>query len=405
MTSLRKITLGVVALVLVGLLGYGGWRASLFYRQNLSGAAPAVLPATQDISELVDTNETPLSLPSGFSLKIFAKGLGGPRVIVTDPKGVVVVSVPASGKVVALPDNDGDGKADTAVTVVSGLKYPHGLAFRCVGGTCKLYIAEENALASYDYNVETQTATNRTLLVSLPDGGEHVTRSLIFLPPPNEATLLVAIGSSCNACKESDPRRAAISQINVETGKALTPYVTGMRNSVFQAIDPLTQHVWGTENGRDFLGNDLPPDELNIITEGHQYGWPNCYGQNVLDKSVDAQGSCAGKAPAQVEFHAHSAPLGIAFIQGQGWPSEYQNDLFVAFHGSWNSTVPTGYKVVRVKLDENGASQGIEDFLTGFLTAKGQTYGRPVGLLVKSDGELFVTDDKSGVVYRVSATN
>jgi len=170
------------------------------------------------------------------------------------------------------------------------------------------------------------------------------------------------------------------------------------------ALHPLTKQVWVTEMGRDFLGDDLPPDEINILAEGKDYGWPYCYGKGVHDNQFDPKGTkkdfCKQTVPSYINLPAHSAPLDLAFFPESGWPPEYRHNLLVAFHGSWNRSVPTGYKVVRIKLDEKGNYLGIEDFITGWLTKKG-ALGRPVDVLIKNNGEMFISDDKAGVVYRV----
>ena len=401
-----KISLSVLlALVIV----LGAWQAWTFYARNLRGLGAALGPARQDIAKLVDRREAPLMLPAGFSLGIFARDLVGPRVLVDDPNGVLIASVPATGQVLALPDKNGDGQADGKAVVAQGLNEPHGLAFRCLQGKCRLYIAETDALRVYDYDPATFEASNPVKLADLPSGGNHTTRSLLFLPPPNDDRLLVSIGSTCNVCREQDPRRAAIMVIGADGGE-LKEYAKGLRNSVFLAVRPGTSQVWATEMGRDLLGDDLPPDEINIIEEGKNYGWPICYGQNIhdteFDKNIYVRNPCQEpfETPAHIDIQAHSAPLGLAFIAGGGWPRDYADGLFAAYHGSWNRSVPTGYKVVRYKLGSNGENLGVEDFITGWLRPDGSALGRPTGLLAEPNGTLFVADDKAGVVYRVYQT-
>ena len=169
------------------------------------------------------------------------------------------------------------------------------------------------------------------------------------------------------------------------------------------AVHPLSQHVWATEMGRDDLGDNWPPDEINIILEGSHYGWPYCYGKRLHDDKTDPTGAhrefCKDTIPSFIDVPAHSAPLGLAFFPPE-WPQEFRHDLLVAFHGSWNRTEPTGYKVVRYKLDAAGNFVDVEDFITGWLTPAG-ALGRPVDILIKDDGVIFISDDKAGVVYRV----
>ncbi|MFH1078148.1 MAG: PQQ-dependent sugar dehydrogenase [Patescibacteria group bacterium] len=403
MTALKRIALGAL---LVG-LGVAGLFAWSFYRQNLQGIGPAVLPSSNDIVKLIDANTMPLAVPEGFSVGIFAKDLGGPRVLVEDPNGILIASVPSRGQIVALPDRNGDGKADEIIILADGMHSAHGLAFRCLDGTCRLYVAEEDMLSYYDYDAANVKFSGRTDLVALPSGGVHVTRSLLYLP--KEDKLLVAIGSTCNVCNEQDSSRAAISVIGPDGG-TLEPYAKGLRNSVFQTIQPSTGKVWGTEMGRDLLGDDLPPDEINVIEQGRNYGWPICYGDNVHDTVFDTntyfRNPCLApfETSSRINIPAHSAPLGLAFVTGDGWPTEYADNLFVAYHGSLNRSVPTGYKIVRYQLDADGSLVDVKDFVTGWLQPDDTALGRPTGLLVKPDGQLLIADDKAGVIYRVYRT-
>ncbi len=400
----------VIVGIILTLVGLG---AAAYYGQNFRGAGPAVLPPPRDIAKALDKGKTapggdavdpaafPLKLPPDFSIGIFASGLPGARVLALDPGGNLLVSLTSQGRVVALRDSRGAGVADAAVTVLAGLNQPHGLAFE-PGEEPRLYVAETDQVAAYDYDPERLTATYQQKIADLPSGGRHFTRSLVFLPSPRDHRLLISVGSSCNACEESDPRRAKILAVDPDGGE-LSPFATGLRNSVFLAVHPRSKLVWATEMGRDYLGDDLPPDEINIILEGRDYGWPYCYGKRVHDDTFDPDGShrefCAETIPSFIDIPAHSAPLGLAFFPGT-WPREFRDDLLVAYHGSWNRTEPTGYKVVRHRLDSAGNPVEVEDFITGWLTPAG-ALGRPVDILITDDGVIFISDDKAGVVYRV----
>ncbi|MHB8781548.1 MAG: PQQ-dependent sugar dehydrogenase [Candidatus Geothermincolia bacterium] len=357
----------------------------------------------QETTAAGNTTGLPLELPQGFGISYFARGLSSPRVIEWDPDGNMVVSIRGQGRVVALPDRDGDGTADETIQVIGGLTGPHGLAFRQEGEDWKLYIAETDQLVRYDYDRENLKAENPRPVVDLPTGGGHSTRTIMFLPEPEQDRLLVSIGSSCNVCIETDDRRAKIMVTGPE-GPELDDYAVGLRNSVFMTLKPGTSEVWATEMGRDFLGDDEPPDELNIIRDGNDYGWPTCYGANTHDEEFDTReyngDPCAGKVPAQVELQAHSAPLGLAFLP-QDWPEPYGGNLVVAFHGSWNRSERTGYKLVLVRLSGNGAHEGTDDFITGWLQPNGDVLGRPAGVSFH-DGVLYVTDDDAGDVYRIT---
>jgi glucose/arabinose dehydrogenase len=386
------------------------WLAVFSWR-NLRGIGPAIKSPSRDIANLIDHHGVaddsagmPLKLPPGFSISVFARGLGSPRVMVMDPGGTLLASIPSRGSVVALPDKNGDGFADGVVTVVDGLNRPHGLAFRC-DPKCRLYIAEEDKVTVYSYDSLSMKAVREKKIADLPDGGGHVTRTLLFMPAPEGDRLLIAVGSSCNVCREDDWRRAKILAVPAGGGE-LRPFASGLRNSVFMAVNPKTEKIWATEMGRDFLGDNRPPDEINIIEDGRNYGWPFCFGKNIHDSDFDPDNRVQCRTPetypSHIDVPAHSAPLGLAFFPAKGWPEEYRNDLLVAYHGSWNRSVPTGYKIVRYRLGGDGRYLGVEDFASGWLTKTGRALGRPVDIVIRPDGTIFVSDDKAGVIYLMS---
>jgi glucose/arabinose dehydrogenase len=423
----------IVFCVIVAVLGIL-W-AGVFYWKNLRGVGPSIENPPQDIATIIENANKvsgtagtsgaangasmPLKLPAGFSISIFAKDLIDPRAMIFDPSGRLMVSIPSQGKVVALPDGDVNGVADEALVVADGLNKPHGIAIRCEGNAavqrCKLYIGETDAVASYDYDQATAKANDRVKIADLPSGGNHITRTLGFGP---DGRLYVSVGSSCNVCNETDQRRAKIFSMNAD-GSDFKEFAHGLRNSVSFMWHPKTAQMWATEMGRDLLGDNIPPDEINIIEEGKNYGWPVCYGKNIhdtdFDKNTYIRNPCMEpfETPSYIDIPAHSAPLGLALvpkdepIRGKngalvaGWPQEYWNNLFVAYHGSWNRSIPTGYKVVRYTLDENGNYLGVEDFITGWLTQDG-ALGRPVDILVQPGGFMYISDDKAGVIYRVA---
>lgn len=382
------------------------------------GLKPVLLQPPRDITEVIPSvpqegqeaegeNATamPLSLPEGFSISLYAKDLGSPRAMHWGPDGRMLVSIPAQGRVVAISDANGDGVAEKVETVLAGLNRPHGLASRCDDTQCVLYVAESDKVMRYEYRNGTLDA-HGTKLADLSDDGRHFTRTIMFMPAPNENTLLISVGSSCDVCHETNAQRAKILALDVTTGR-VREFAKGLRNSVFMAIHPVNGKVWATEMGRDLLGDDLPPDEINIIEEGKNYGWPICYGKNVHDTVFDTntyvRNPCMEPFETQsyIDIPAHSAPLGLAFFPEEGWPKEYWHNLLVAYHGSWNRTEPTGYKLVRYRLDEQGNYLGSEDFISGWLE-NGRALGRPVDILIQPGGVIFVSDDKAGVIYRIT---
>lgn len=318
------------------------------------------------------------------------KNLQRPRVLAFDPRGTLVVSNTGAGTIIALPDADGDGAADSAQTILSDLDRPHGITFR--GND--LFVAETSRVVRYRYDAATRTARDPKTLLDLPAGGSHTTRTIVF---GQNGKLYVSIGSSCNVCRETDQRRAAILEVDPDTG-ASTRWAQGLRNTVFFIVDPSTGRMLGNDMGRDLLGDNLPPDELNELTSG-DYGWPFCYGKQQNDPFGRHPQSCAATTPSLFDYPAHVAPLGLQFIP-RAFSSDHAGDLLVAFHGSWNSSVPVGYKIVRVNM-ENGTPTGMQDFMTGFLS-NGKVLGRPVDLLFSPDGILYVTDDQAGAIYRIT---
>jgi glucose/arabinose dehydrogenase len=357
---------------------------------------------------LAQAEKTPLDLarlraPAGFHISVFADNIDSARMMIFSPGGVLLVSESGEGKVVALPDTKHTGKAERTVDVLSGLNEPHGLAFY----QGKLYVAENDKVRSYDWDETSLKASNPKKLADLPTGGGHSTRSILF----HGGKMYISAGSSCNVCIEKDSRRASVMEFNPD-GSGQKIFAMGLRNAVGVALNPKTDTVWVTVNGRDWLGDDLPPETVyDLGKDGGDGGWPYCYGDRVPDSNFTkpGDGRCNTVLEPKVQMQAHSAPLGLAFYEGSQFPSEYQNSIYIAFHGSWNRSVPTGYKIVRVKLDDKGQPQGgAQDFITGWLapgeTKKGRWMGRPVGIVFGSDGTMYVSDDSGGVIYRVTYT-
>jgi len=387
------------------------------------------------VSQISDSSLSHLKLPEGFKINIFAKDLKDPRVVVFDPEGKMFVSETEKGDVVLLDDKDKNGISDTKRIILSGLNKPHGLAFYSSGDVTYLYVAETQQVARYVYDIKNGIVTSAKgqNVTSLPADGRHFTRTISFGPnfrksqiigtinTQIETKLYISVGSSCDVCVEDTTwKRAAILESDPE-GSYTAEFAGGLRNSVFFTFHPKTKEIWATEMGRDDLGDNLPPDEINIIkvagTEdkfgAKRYGWPFCYGNQVRDKTfnpekfqrIDISSDCSKTEPPVIKIPAHSAPLGLAFVpSGNGWPKEWEGDLLVAFHGSWNRSVAVGYKIVRYNMDSNGniLSQKPEDFISGWLGADGKMSGRPVDLKFGPDGALYTSDDSAGIIYKVT---
>lgn len=344
--------------------------------------------------------QLPFQLPDGFRIQRFASDIKGPRDVVFSPGGTLLVSLPGEGRIIALPDNDGNGKSDEIKVIVSGLDTPHGLAFQ----GSSLLVAQERQLTRFRWEEATRSVNGKETLFDLPSGGRHITRTIAV---GTDGDIFVSVGSSCDVCVEKHPYLAAVVHAG-KNGENPKLFAKGLRNAVFLAFHPETNRVWATEMGRDFLGDNLPPDEINILEEGKDYGWPYCYGNQIHDTNFDGNGSssrCNETIAPVFEIPAHSAPLGLTFIHSPQFPESWQGDLLVSYHGSWNRSVPSGYKVVRLDV-EGSRVIGAEDFITGFLPASAraasQALGRPVDMAFDTTGALFLSDDKADVMYRIT---
>lgn len=343
-----------------------------------------------------------IRLPPNFKIEIFTSDLGKSFFPSAGPdkgarfmefyKDVLFVSIPNAGMIVALPDKDNDGKADEVVKVIDGLQRPHGIAFL----NDYMYVANEDSVIKVKLkdSLEADIST-KEFIIDMPKGG-HWTRTIRI----KDEKIYVSVGSSCNVCIENDERRAAILECD-EQGNCKI-FAKGIRNAVGFAFHPETNEMYATENSRDWLGDELPPDEINIIKEGKNYGWPICYGKNIhdtdFDKNTYIRNPCMEpfEEPSFIDLQAHSAPLGLAFNFGSNFPAEYKGSLFAAYHGSWNRKEKTGYKIARIDVDK----KTVEDFAAGWLQGN-DVSGRPVDIIFDNNGFMYVSDDFAGIIYRI----
>ncbi|HZP41125.1 MAG TPA: PQQ-dependent sugar dehydrogenase [Candidatus Binatia bacterium] len=338
-----------------------------------------------------------LALPPGFRIARFADGLRGVRMLAVGDDGTVYATRPAAGDVVALADRDGDGRAEERRTAAADLPGVHGVAVH--GRTLLLATVREVYAVALDGD-----RTPRRLFAGLPPGGNHPNRTLALGP---DGRLYVSVGSTCNCCVE-DSRESATILRAAPDGSARRVFARGLRNTIGFGWHPKTHAMWGMDHGTDWLGDDAPPEELNRLEAGHDYGWPDLWGANQpvpgLPAGVDAAAHAARATPPVLGYTAHAAPIAMVFYDGAQFPPEYRGDAFVAMHGSWNREPPAGYEVVRIRF-RDGAPERFEPFLRGFLRredGRWTTFGRPCGLAVARDGALLVGDDANGVVYRVA---
>ena len=314
-----------------------------------------VLAACVSSSDAQDALNSRLTLPSGLTAGVFAR-VGGVRFMTLGADGAVYASRPRDGEVVRLVDADGDGAAESKVVAVSGLNRPHGLAFH--GGY--LYIANTDGVVRVRLGADGRATGSPERLNTYSGGGGHWSRSITF---GADSMMYVAIGSSCNMCVEGSADRAAVMQYDAN-GNNGRVYSSGLRNAVGIAMHPVTKQIWVTQNERDNIEpdhEDLPPEEINILQDGGDYGWPYCYGNRIAspDRAFNDPPRCERTIAPALEMQAHSAPLGLTFLdRATMLPSDMRGDALVAFHGSWNRTVPTGAKVVRVRIQNGQPGQG-----------------------------------------------
>ncbi len=336
-------------------------------------------------------------LPAGFSINTFAGTITGARMLRFTSAGDLLVSAPLQGKVWLLEhDADRDGRAEGRHVLLDNLKRPHGLTLR----DGWLHVAEPDGVlrVRFDPAARQISGEPERIIRDLPGWGGHWTRTIDFGP---DGRLYVSGGSSCNVCLGEDPRRAAILRYHPD-GSGEQIYATGLRNSVGFAWQPGTGALYATDNGRDMLGDDFPPCELNRIVEGGFYGWPVAHGDRVPDPEYGKgkKDLIAQSIPPAHAFGTHVAPLGITFYTGTAFPERYRGAAFVAQHGSWNRSKKSGYKVVALLFAADGSIRE-EDFATGFEINE-EVYGRPVDVAVGADGALYVSDDFTGAVYRIA---
>lgn len=399
--SPRVHILLVSAVIAVALLATAGVVASVVMKPKAAkptatSSSPSATPAPTATPLALSVGAQPsfpAQLPAGYTARIFANQLGIARDLVMSPGGTLLVSDPRANTVTALPDANHDGVADRLVAVVKEGKQVHGLAFHGK----QLFVAQLDRVVRYNWDEASLTASLDKTILTLPSVDGHTSRTLSI----NAAgQVFVTIGSTCNACREPNAQHATVlvSDIN---GTNPRTFATGLRNAAFSAINPRTNELWATENGRDLLGDNLPPDEVNVVREGKNYGWPVCYGMRVHDTNFDKAkyiaDPCASTEPPLYQVPAHNAPLGLSFIKSNQFPAAQQGDLLVALHGSWNRSVPDGYKVVRLHVVGDTIVSS-EDFMTGFIQGK-DVVGRPVDVTFDANGNLYVSDDKAGAVY------
>lgn len=336
-----------------------------------------------------------IQLPGNFQISVFAE-VPGARSMCWGSKGTLFVgSMGDANKVYAVVDSDKNGVADKVYTIASGLNSPNGVAFK----DGNLYVSEINRILRFD-DIENRLSNPPSYSVvydKFPRDRAHGWKFIAFGP---DGKLYVPVGAPCNICNPDSPY-ASITRMNAD-GSGFEIFAKGIRNSVGFDWNPQTKELWFTDNGRDNLGDDIPSDELNTAPgKGMHFGYPFCHEGDILDPEFGKGKNCAGYTAPALKLGAHVAALGMRFYTGNMFPPEYRNQIFIAQHGSWNRTVPVGYRVMLVKLENKKPVQYVP-FATGWLDENKKVSGRPVDVSIAPDGALLVSDDRQGVIYRIT---
>ncbi len=354
-------------------------------------------PLEVDPAEYLDQ----IKLPEGFEISIYRDGLEAARSMAITDSGTLFIGTRSNrsrekiGKVYAVTNPDGDGAGDEIKVLVEGFNVPNGVALK----DGDLYVAEVHRVTRFDDIENNLTAPPEPVVIddTFPDEYHHGWKYLRFGP---DERLYVPVGAPCNICEPEAGQGTIVSLAADGSDKRIV--AEGVRNSVGFDWDPETGDLWFTDNGRDLWGEDTPPEELNHVpVEGAHFGYPYRYGKSLVDDSFATDLGDDDFTGAALEFPAHNALLGMRFYTGEQFPDDYQGDIFIAAHGSWNREVPDGYKIFRVRMEE-GRAVAWEEFATGWLTDDKKFWGRPVDVEVAPDGSLLVSDDFNGLIYRIS---
>lgn len=371
-------------------------------RENKTVTAPAAPPEMPKYGGKLPLDK--IKLPPGFQIGVYAEGVVNARSLCLSPKGTLFVGTREEGSVYALRDTNGDQRADQVFTIARKLNMPNGVALH----NGALYVAEVNRILRYDDIEKCIDALARgeascpqpvTVYDKYPTESHHGWKYIAFGP---DGKLYIPVGAPCNICESKDPIYASMTRLDVDKpGSKPEVIASGIRNSVGFDWHPTTGEMWFTDNGRDMLGDDIPPCELNQITKtGQHYGYPYCHGGTIPDPEFGKNRSCADFVAPVQNLGPHVAPLGLEFYTGKMFPSIYQNQAFIAEHGSWNRSTKIGYRISLVKLDAQGKSLGYSTFAEGWLEGS-EAWGRPVDVEQLPDGSLLISDDQADAVYRV----
>lgn len=342
-----------------------------------------------------DSRLAEIKLPDGFEISLFASGVKNIRSMTMDETGTVYAGSRKEGKLYRIKDNNGDGKADEVKVLADKLHMPTGITYH----KGDLYVSEVSRILIYRNigNYKEKAPEPEVLKYSFPSEEHHGWKFIEFGP---DGKLYVPVGAPCNICEQEDKRYASIMRMNSD-GTEAEVFASGVRNSVGFDWHPQTGELWFTDNGRDWLGDDIPPCELNHAPKaGMHFGFPYCHGDNISDPEYGKGKNCGDFASPAQNLGPHTAPLGMMFYRGNAFPEKYRKGVFIAEHGSWNRTKPIGYRVTFVRIENNKAIS-YEVFAEGWLNDAGERWGRPVDILEMPDGSILVSDDFGDSVYRI----
>ncbi len=329
-----------------------------------------------------------------INVRLFAQLPGPVQMLTTDQLGNIYATIPSLGAIYRLSDNDKDGFADASILYHVGLERPYGLLW----DKNKLYVATPTQLLELqDSDNDNQVDKVRVVIDDLPDDGGHWQRAIA---KGKDDFIYLSIGSRCNACQEDDDQLATILKINPATGESST-YASGLRNSTGLTFTADGRTLFGTENGRTGLGPNFPPDEINKIVSGGNYGWPYCYGNNITDITIGSADNCSNTIASSVDLPAHSSPRGTTFGDSLKAPEMYKNSLYTVMQGASTEDVITKAKLIRIPYQNKQLSSHGKEFLRGWDIA-GKVWGKPVDVIVGSDGNLYISDELAQAIYQIS---
>ncbi|MBS1950393.1 MAG: L-sorbosone dehydrogenase [Cytophagales bacterium] len=362
--------------------------------QSAFAPHPAWSPAITAMSASLPLEK--IKLPKGFFISVFAE-VNNARSMAMSPNGTIFVGNREGDKVYAVKDEDGDGKADKKWVIASGLNMPNGVAIH----NGDLYVAEVNRIHKFP-GIESKLdnpGQSQIIYDKYPTDTHHGWKYIAFGP---DGKLYVPVGAPCNICEPEKPVYASITRMNAD-GTGLEIFAHGVRNTVGFTWHPVTKEIWFTDNGRDLLGDDVPPCELNTAPKaGLHFGYPYCHGGFLKDPEFGSKRPCSDFVKPAQNLGAHVAPLGLKFYTGKMFPAEYHNQIILAEHGSWNRSKKSGYKLSLVKVDANSKATSYTTFASGWMDdATQKVWGRPVDVLLLPDGSMLVSDDNANVIYRI----